>query len=73
MLGKAWQQEGKALLHIACVVRKQRVEEKEWTGSNTFSCVPETPFLQHGSISYHSTTFLSSITSWGPSAQTQSL
>lgn len=42
MLGKAWQQEGKALLHIACAVRKQRVEEKECMGSTTISCVPET-------------------------------
>lgn len=42
MLGKAWQQAGKALLHIACVVRKQRVEEKEWMGYSASHCAPET-------------------------------
>lgn len=38
MLGKAWQQEGKAVVYVACVVRKQRVEEKEWMGYTASSC-----------------------------------
>lgn len=44
MVGKACQQEYKAVVHITSAVRKQRVEEKEWMGYTAFSRAPNVMF-----------------------------
>lgn len=75
MLGKALQQEGKAVVHIAHSCRQEAESGREgMDGLYCFQlCSLNTHFLQHGSISQHPATFLSSLTSLGPSARTQSL